>query len=142
MNRSYLAVRTTLFTIAEGTFEIRTPATTRCKVLEIGIIQATATAQSLGFGHPAANGITPTTVAFQREDIADPASLITGASAWGSTRPTAPAIFHARWNSAANIGEGIIWSWPRGIIIPISDTMTVHNITTSVANDINCIIEE
>lgn len=142
MNRSMLAVRTTNLTIAEGTFEIRTPATTRCRVVQIGIIQATGTAQSLGFGNPAANGVTPTNIAFQRCDPGDPASLITGAIAWSSTKPTAPTIFHARWNSAANIGEGIIWDFVPGLIIPISDTMTVHNITASVANDITAVIDE
>lgn len=142
MNRSSLAVRTTNFTIAEGTFEIRTPSNTRCKLLELSIIQATGNAQSLGFGNPAANGVTPTTIPFQRDDPGNPASLITGAIAWSSTKPTAPAQFHRRWNSAATVGVGIVWSFPQGIIIPISDTMTVHNITTSVANDINAVIEE
>ena len=144
MNRSMLAVRTTNLTIAEGTFEIRTPATTRCRVVRIEIEQATATAQSLGFGNPAANGVTPTGILFQRCDPGDPASLINGAIAWSSTKPTAPSIFHARWNSAANIGEGIIWDFGPvgGIICPISDTLTVHNITASVANDITCVIDE
>ena len=141
MNRSMLAVRTTNLTALQGCFEIRTPATTRARVVQIGIIQTAATAQSLGFGNPAANGITPTNVAFQRTDPGDPASLVTGAIAW-ATPPTAPTIFMARWNSAANIGEGIIWDFVPGVIIPISDTVSVHNITASVANDITAVIDE
>lgn len=138
---SSLAQRTTNLTIAQACIEWRTPATVRPKVLEISIVQATATAQSLGLGRPQAIGVTPVNVLFQRDEPNDPASVINGSLSW-ATSPTVPLIFHRRWNSAATIGVGIVWTFPRGLVIPISSSLVVWNITASVANDISCVLDE
>lgn len=136
-----LAQRTTNLTITQACVEWRTPATVRPKVLEIAIVQATATAQSLGLGRPQAIGVTPVNVLFQADDPGDPASVMNGSLSWG-TSPTVPLIFLRRWNGAATIGVGIIWTFPRGLVIPISSSLVVWNITASVANDITCVIDE
>jgi hypothetical protein len=136
-----LAQRTTNLTITQACVEWRTPATVRPKVLEISIIQATGTAQSLGLGRPQAIGVTPVNVLFQADDPGDPASVMNGSLSW-ATSPTVPLIFLRRWNSAATIGVGIIWTFPRGLVIPISSSLVVWNITASVANDVNCVIDE
>lgn len=136
-----LAQRTTNLTITQACIEWRTPATVRPRILEIGITQATATAQSLGFGRPQAIGVTPVNVLFQADDPGDPASVMNGSLTWG-TSPTVPLIFHRRWNSAATIGVGVVWTFPMGFVIPISSSAVVWNITTSVANDIYCAIDE
>ena len=47
-----------------------------------------------------------------------------------------------RWNSAATIGVGIIWTFPRGLIVPVSASLVVFNITTVVACDANIAIDE
>ena len=138
---SSLAMRTTNFTIAQACIEWRTPATVRPKVLEISIIQATGTAQSLGLGRPQALGVTPVNVLFQADDPGDPASAMNGSLSW-ATSPTVPLIFHRRWNSAATIGVGIVWTFPRGLVIPISSSLVVWNITTAVAADINGACDE
>lgn len=136
-----LAQRTTNLTITQACIEWRTPATVRPRILEIGITQATATAQSLGFGRPQAIGVTPVNVLFQADDPGDPASVMNGSLSWG-TSPTVPLIFHRRWNSAATIGVGVVWTFPMGFVIPISSSAVVWNITASVANDIYCAIDE
>ncbi len=136
-----LGQRTTNLTITQACLELRTPATVRAKVLQVDIVQATATAQSLGFGRPQAIGVTPVNVLFQADDPADPASVMNGSLSW-ATSPTVPLIFHKRWNGAATIGVGIIWTFPRGFVIPISSSVVVWNITASVANDISCVIDE
>ncbi len=138
---SSIGVRTSNVTIAQGSFECRTPASVRARILELSIIQLTGTAQSLGLGRPAAIGVTPATVAFQADDPGDPASVVLSAISW-ATPPTAPVVFHRRWNSAATIGVGTIWTFPAGLVVPISSAISVHNITTAVANDINCVIDE
>lgn len=138
---SSLAQRTTNFTIAQACVEWRTPASVRPRVLEISIIQATGTAQSLGLGRPQAIGITPVNVLFQADDPGDPASVMNGSLSWAIS-PTVPLIFHRRWNSAATIGVGVVWTFPMGLVIPISSSLVVWNITTSVANDISCAIDE
>lgn len=138
---SSLALRTTNLTIAQACVEYRTPATVRPKVLEIAIVQATATAQSLGLGRPQAIGVTPVPVLFQRDEPNDPASVMNASLSW-ATSPTVPLIFHRRWNSAATIGVGIVWTFPRGLVIPISSALVVWNITAAVANDISCVLDE
>jgi hypothetical protein len=135
-----LGVRTTNLTIAQASKQILAPATVRPKLLEMKLVQATGTAQSLGFGRPAAIAVTPTNVLFQQADPAEPASTVNGAIAW-VTSPTAPTIFNERWNSAATIGVGIIWTWPRGFIIPVSGAVVVWNITAAVATDITTTLD-
>lgn len=136
-----LAQRTTNFTISQASLEIRTPSTSQPKLLEFSIIQVTATAQSLGLGRPQAIGITPANVLFQADDTGEPASTINSSLSWG-TSPTVPLIFHRRWNSAATVGVGIVWSFPRGLSIPVSSSLVLWNITTAVAIDANMVIDE
>lgn len=138
---SSLAQRTTNFTTAQASVEWRTPSTVRPKVLEVSVIQATATAQSLGLGRPQAIGVTPVNVLFQADDPGDPVSVMNGSLSW-ATSPTVPLIFHRRWNSAATIGVGVVWTFPRGLVIPVSSALVLWNITTAVAVDVNCVIDE
>ena len=120
---------------------MRTAAGARAKVLELSIIQATGTAQSIGLGRPQAIGVTPVNVLFQADDPGDPASVTNASLSW-ATSPTVPLIYHRRWNSAATIGVGIVWTFPRGLIVPISSALVLWNITTTVACDVNCAIDE
>lgn len=136
-----LAQRTTNFTINQSSVEYRTPATVKPKVLELSIIQVTATAQSLGLGRPGAIGVTPVNVLFQNDDPGDPASTINGSLSW-ATSPTSPTIYHRRWNSGATAGVGIVWTFPRGLLIPVSSSLVLQNITAAVASDVNCVMDE
>lgn len=137
-----VAIRTTNLTITQASAEIRTTAAVKARLLEISVVQATGTAQSLGFGRPAAIGVTPGTIStFQRDDSADPACVTTQNASW-ATSPTAPTVYHRRWNSAATIGVGFVMTYPRGIIIPVSESFVVFNITAAVANDLSVAIDE
>lgn len=136
-----LALRTTNLTIAQACAEFIAASTSRPKILELSLIQFTATAQTLGFGRPAAIGVTPVPVLFQQDDPNDPAATATGSLSW-ATSPTAPAIFHRRWNSQALTGVGIIWTFLTGLVIPASGSVVVWNITAAVATDINCVIDD
>ena len=142
MSISSLGLRTTTFTATTAAnVEWKTPATIRAKILEISYISATATVQSIGLGRAQAVGITPVPVAFQADDPGDPASLMTASLSW-ATSPTTPLIFLRRWNGAATIGVGIVWTFPRGLVIAISSAMVLWNISLTVASDVNCILDE
>ena len=141
MSISSLGLRTTNFTTTQACWELRTAAGSRPRVLEISIIQATATAESLGLGRPQAIGITPVNVLFQADDPGDAASVQNASLSW-ATSPTVPLIFHRRWNSAATVGVGIVWTFPRGLVVPVSSSLVVWNITTAVACDVNCALDE
>ena len=142
MTTASIAVRTSNVTISNASQEIRTTAGVKCRLLELGMVQVTGTAQSQGAGRPAAQGVTPgTTSTFQRDDPGDPACVTTTNLSWG-TSPTAPANYHRRWNSAATIGVGIIWTFPRGIVMAVSTSFVTFNITAAVAMDVSIAIDE
>jgi len=137
-----VAQRTTNVTIANASCQLYTTAAVKCRVLETSWVGATATATSLGFGRPAALAVTPATlVLLQRDDSADPACVTNLALTWG-TSPTAPTVYHRRWNGAATIGVGIIFTFPRGITIPVSGAVVWFNITASVVGDVNFACDE
>lgn len=142
MSLASIAVRTSNVTIANANWELRTTAGVKCRVLELSLVQVTGTASSYGIGRPAAQGVTPgTTSTFQRDDSADPACVTTTNLTW-ATSPTAPTNYHRRWNSAATVGVGMIFTFPRGVIIPVLASFVVFNITATVALDVNCAIDE
>ena len=142
MGMSSAGVRTTNLTINQASAELRTTAAVRAKVLELSLIQATGTAQSLGLGRPQAIGVTPgTSVTPTRDEPGDPASVCSLVTTWG-TSPTVPLVFHRRWNSAATIGVGVVWTFPRGLMVPVSSSIVIWNITTAQAVDLNIAYDE
>lgn len=142
MSIASIALRTSNVTISNANCELRTTAGVIARVLEFSLIQLTGTASSYGLGRPAAQGVTPaTTSTFQRDNTADPACVTTVSLTWG-TSPTAPTNYHRRTNTAATIGVGIVWTFPRGLIIPVSASLVCFNITASVALDVNFAIDE
>lgn len=136
------SVRTTNTTINNAAWEIRTAATNAPRLMELGIAIAAATACTFGFGRPAAIGVTPTSPQnFLAENTGDPTGIATSALAWG-TSPTAPAAYHRRVNFPATIGSAIIWTWPRGFVVPVSSSVVVFNITASAAADMWAALDE
>jgi hypothetical protein len=127
-------------TIANANFGLYPPATVRAALLEYSMVQLTGTAQSIGLGRPATIG-TPTVAALlQQDDPGDPASVVNSHLTW-SAQPTTPTIFHRRWNSAATIGVGVVWTFPRGFIIAASGAVVGWNITAAVAMDVNVAVD-
>jgi hypothetical protein len=137
-----LGVRTTNVTVSNTNWTLIAAATDRGYIMELGVWMAAATASVLGFGRPAAVGITPTTpVTILAEDPAAPASTLTTALAWG-TLPTAPTAFNRRINLPATIGAGVILTFPRGFIVPVSGNVTTYNITASGVMDLHVVCED
>ena len=137
-----LSLKTTNTTTANACLEIITASTNRPRLLELGLSLNAATASEFGLGRPAAIGITPTTpVTFLAEDPADAAATVTAALAWG-TGPTIPTNFFRRVSLPATVGAGVIWTFPRGLLIPISSSLILWNLSTTSAADIWAIIDE
>lgn len=139
-----LGVRTSSGTDATAAWEILTGATPgRVKVLEIGFFLAAATATIIGLGRPAATGITPTgPVDFTVEDPNDviASGVVQSAVAWG-TGPTMPGDFLRRISLPATIGAGIIWTFPKGITIPVSESLVLWNLSTNSVLDAYAVCE-
>ena len=137
MSLASIGVRTSNTTINNASVQLYTTAAVKFRLLECSLVQVTGTASSYGLGRPAALAITPGTITvLQRDDSADPACVTSTALTYG-TSPTAPTVYLRRWNSAATVGVGIVWTFPRGIMIPVSGALVVFNVSATVALDVN-----
>lgn len=139
-----LATRTTGVGAASAGWEIRTGATPgRWRLVELKIFLASATASVFGIGQPAAIGVTPTSpVDFMPDDPNDvfATGVVQSALAWG-TGPTVPVNFDERISIAGAIGNGVILTFPRGLVIPVSSALVVWNITANGIADVSAVIE-
>ena len=101
--------------------------------MEVGVNLGAATASTYGLGR---SGNTPTQtspVLVQAENPADPAGLSGAAVAW-SVAPTVPAQFLRRISLPGTIGAGVIWTFPRGMVLAASGTMLIWNLATNSAS--------
>jgi len=131
-----LANLTTNVTAANAALELRTTATDRVRVEEVGLSLNAATASTFGIGRPAAIGITPTSpITWLAQDPASPAGTAQTALAWG-TGPTVPANFFRRWNLPATIGAGFIFFFDN-LWIAVSSSIVLWNIATGSAVNVH-----
>ena len=149
------SVRTTYLTTPGSCLELNTTSTQSCRIMEISIMTAAATASAVSLAHPTTQSNTPTwlnngTTGFIAEsDTGAPLaktsisiSAITPAVLANAT--TSAAI--RRSSMPATIGTGIVWTFPRGLYMPINSTGTnafcIFNVVTGSAFDIHIVIDE
>jgi len=131
-----LSQRTIVTSAAAATWEIRTVATIRSQILEIGFSQVTAVAATIGLGRPSSLGLSPTTPqTFLAEDAGEPTGNTNACVAWASTVPGVPANFFRRVTCPATIGAGVIWTFPRGLFIAVSASLVLWVIATAPVLD-------
>ena len=137
-----IARRTTNVTSGQSAHTIYTGATNRVMLMEAGIFLAAATSSTYSLGRPAAAGVTPTSpVVLEAEDPASPVSTVNSALAWG-TSPTNPTNDLRRWRSRATIGQGVIFTFPKGLLIPVSSNFVLQNLATNGVVDSYFVIDE
>lgn len=142
MARYTLASRTSNGTTGAACWELRTAASGRGRIVELGITLAAATASTFGLGRPAAIGVTPTSpVTLLPEDPNDGAGVEQVALAWG-TGPTIPTAFLRRIQLPATIGAGIVWTWQNGLVIPVSSSIILWNLSATGVADVYVITDE
>jgi hypothetical protein len=139
-----MSQRTTSGTIATASWEVRSAAANRPKLMEIGISINAATASVFGIGRPAAIGVGPTSPQtwLDESDGGAGTGLTTSAVAWGTTAPTVPANFFRRVSTPATVGAGIIWTFPRGLGLPVAGSIVVWVLATSSVADVWGVVEE
>ena len=102
-------------------------------------------ANVLGLGRPAAVGAGRIgSAAFVSESSAStlaPASQTRGAAAW-STAPTAPTSYLRRMSAKANVGDGVVWLFPRGLQLAASSSLVIWNIANNAMLDTWAVIDE
>lgn len=136
--------RTTQTVAGNAAWEVRSGAGLKPKIMELGITQVTAVAGTYGIGRPAAIGVNPTSpVTFVDENDGNaPASTVTAAVAWTTTAPTSPTQFNRRLTCSAAVGSGTIWTWPRGLGLPVSSSIVLWIIATAPTLDAYASVEE
>ena len=138
-----LSQRTSQTVAANAAWEIiTTSAQVRPALMEIGLTQVTGVAGTYGLGRPQAKGITPTTPqTFLAEDAGEVAGNTTGAVAW-STGPTVPTNFFRRITCPDTIGAGVIWTFPRGLIISNALNLIIWILATAPVCDVYAVTNE
>lgn len=138
-----LAQRTTITAAAAANWEVRSTSTNKPKLMEIGISQNAATAGVYGIGRPGAIGVTPTSpqTFLDEQDGGGPAGNTTAAVAWG-TPPTVPTNFFRRISCPATAGAGAIFTFPRGLGLPVSNSIIIWIIATAPVCDVWGVVDE
>lgn len=147
MTRFQKAVRTSNVTSSNSVVEI-IAGSKPVRLWNCYVSVVTAVAGVLGWGRPAAAGVTPTTpAAFPSIDavisaaVTSEASLAKTALAWG-TSPTDPATFYHRVAFPATVGAWAKIQFPYGLLIPVGGTFVLHNILGGPTYDIALDIAE
>jgi hypothetical protein len=137
----YSIARTgTVTTSGSATFDVGNSTGTRPRLMEIGVFIGAATASTFGVNRPTTLGTRTSPVALLPEDPADPTltgiTLVDSAIAW-SAQPTMGAADFRLIGLPATIGVGIIWTFPRGLVIAVSLPIVIVNRATNSAVN-NC----
>ena len=137
-----LALNTTVTTTGAAAWDVKASASNRPAVMEVSVNLGAATASTYGLGRA---GNTPTQtspVLVQAEDPGDPAGVSGCAVAW-SVAPTIPAQFNRRISLPATIGSGVIWTFPRGLVLAVSASLLIWNLAAnSASTNIHVVVDE
>lgn len=108
--------------------QLRTAATRDVRVFEIGLFATTAVTADVGLIRASTVGATFTSVTPQAED-ASASAAVTLVDTAATTAPTIGTNYLRRIQIPATIGAGIVWTFPRGLVIPISAGLLLWNVT-------------
>lgn len=128
-----LGLNTTVTTTGAAAMDLRASAANSPRIMEVGLNLGAATASTYGLGR---SGNTPTQtspVLVQAENPGDPAGVSGCAVAW-SVAPTVPSQFLRRVALPATVGAGVIWTFPRGLILAAAATMLLWNLAANAAS--------
>jgi hypothetical protein len=137
-----LGLNSTVTTIASSAMDILAASTNAPRIVEIGVSLGAATASTYGLGRAGNTPVQTSGVALLAENPNDGAANTKAAVAWG-TAPTVPANFFRRISLPATIGAGVIWTFPRGLILAASAAMEFWNIAANSASvNVNWVVDE
>lgn len=138
-----LSLRTTVTTIGAASWAMLSPSTNEAAMMEWGFFNGAATANVVGLGRSANTPTLTGGVAFLAEDEGRPAGVTQAAVAFG-TAPTVPTQFFRRFSTAALVGSAVVFTFPRGIVMPAAgQAIVAWNITAnSAVVDIHAVVDE
>jgi len=128
-----LAMNTTVATNGAPSWDLKPAAANEPAVMELGYVNGAATACTYGIGRGGSISTQTSAVLLQAEDEGRPAANSGCAIAW-SAAPTIPTQFFRRAFLPATIGAGIIFTFPRGIVLAAGGASLVNwNLAASSA---------
>lgn len=112
--------------------QLRTPTTKDARVWEVHVFAETAIAGTVGLIRALSIGATFTSTTPQAEDSSSAAALCTVDTAI-TTAPTIAAtpVYFRRTALPASIGSGIIWQFPRGLVVPVNSGLLVWQLSAA-----------
>ncbi len=116
---------------ATGTFvsQLRTSSTKDLRLWEVGCFASSAVSLSVGLIRSLTLGTTPTTVVPQAEDSSTGTTAATVCdTVIAGTQPTITAnTYFKKAVLPGTIGAGIIWTFPDGLVVPVSAGIMLWN---------------
>jgi len=137
-----LAIASNSWILNRCILEIRTAATDSARLLEMGFAGGGYGGRFIGLGRPQNMGVGPSSpITVLPENSSDAVGTVTFATNWG-TEPTVPLRFF-RTIMADDVGcAGMIWSFPKGIVIPPSSSIVLWNFSGTSGLYIWAVIDE
>lgn len=138
-----LSLTSTVVTSGAASWDVKAAATNEPAVMEVGCINGAATACTYGYGRTANTPTQTSPVLLQAEDEGRPAGVTGCAVAW-SVAPTAPTQFFRRAFLPATIGAGIIFTFPRGIVLAAAGPSLAqwNNAASSALVSVHTVVDE
>jgi hypothetical protein len=138
-----LSTTTTVTTTTAPSWDVKAAASNDPALMELGAINGAATACTYQYGRSSNTPVQTSPVTVLAEDVDRPTGLTTCAVAW-STAPTVPANFFRRAFLPATIGAGIIFTFPRGLILPAGGASLVqwNGAASSALVAVHCVVDE
>jgi hypothetical protein len=137
-----LGRNSTVTTSGNAAWDVVSGAGVRGRMMELGLFLGAATASTYGLNRPTAIGTRTTPVALLAEDASDAASECDCAVAF-SVQPTLAAQDFRLIGLPATIGVGVIWTFPKGLILEVSKGVALINRATNSASvNIYCVVDE
>lgn len=138
-----LSMNTTVTGSGAPSWDIKAAAANEPAVMELGVNLGAATASTYGYGRSANTPTQTTPTLVLAEDEGRPTGLSGCAVAW-SVAPTVPAAFFRRVFLPATIGAGIIFTFPRGLVLAAAGASLVQwNIAASSASaNVHVVVDE
>jgi hypothetical protein len=129
----------TVTTSGSAAFDVATPtaAGVRARVMEFSAFLGAATASTYGINRPSAIGTRTSPVALLAEDVGDPALtgiMLVDSAVAHSVQPTMAAADMAMVSLPATIGTGMVWTFPRGLILGTQGSIVLVNRATNSAS--------
>lgn len=132
MARYSVAVQKASGASAAWLMGLKTPATRNARVWEIGVFAESSVAGTLGLRRTTTNGTgAATTTVPASEDSTASTAVVLLDTAYATSIPTSNAVYFRRAALPAVIGAGLIWTFPTGIVIPVSASLQIDQISTA-----------